>query len=123
MKKRSKNTRGVNPNYHYNYNREFVDYDYVDELTEEEAEWLSNFSDNYYGARFKADDSKNVDKNRAACYKAARQRRRCFMSARNKSRTLLATETGELMDIVMSKQVFSSPKLEKGKTKRETSDE
>lgn len=33
--------------------RSYVDYDYVEQLTDEEKKWLSKFSDEYYGSDFK----------------------------------------------------------------------
>jgi hypothetical protein len=112
---RSKKHRGLYANCHYDYNKEFVDIDYINKLTDEEAEWYSNFLDNYYGGRFKKDDSKNPIKDRNASYNAAHERRRDFMSARFKSRIkyyenmhegLEATERG----IYKTTQLSTPPK-------------
>jgi hypothetical protein len=85
-KKDIKKVRGMYRQFHYSYNREYVDYDYINDLTDEEAEWLANFSDNYYSGRFKKDDDKNPIKDRTRCYAEAGQRRRDIMAARSKSR-------------------------------------
>jgi hypothetical protein len=91
LKNKIKNTskskkRGLYANSHYKYNQEYVDYDYVKKLSDDEAEWLSNFSDNYYGARFKSDDDLNPIKNRTLSYAQSRHRRRDIMSIRYLSR-------------------------------------
>jgi hypothetical protein len=102
MAKKSDKNKGMHPQYHYGYNREFVDYDYIEKLSEEEAEWLANFSDNYYGGRFKSDDSKNPIKTveeRRKQYNAASRRRFDFTSGRPKSRVMLRNADIEGMEI------------------------
>jgi hypothetical protein len=85
----NKKIKGCFKKYHYCHAKEYVDYDYIEKLTDEEAEWLAKFSDNYYGARFKADESQNIDKNRSDAYRRSKERRRDFCSGQYKSRTEL----------------------------------
>lgn len=101
MAKSSKKTRGLYRQNHYKYNSEYVDFDYIKDLTDEEAEWLSNFADNYYSGRFKKDDSKNPipRKERKRAYKEAGARRRDTMSARYLSRVTLSDEEREGMEV------------------------
>lgn len=87
MTKKNNKTRGLNKQCHYSYNYDYVDYDYAAKLTPEEAEWLANFSDNYYSGRFKVDDEKNPIKDRTNAYKGARERRRDIMNAKRLSRS------------------------------------
>lgn len=95
---KKKAVRGLNANCHYSYNKEFVDIDYADKLTIEEAEWLGNFMDNYYGARFKKDDTKNPIKDRNERERQSHARRRDFMSARHKSRVVISQEVHESLE-------------------------
>lgn len=98
MAKKSSKNRGLYKQNHYKYNQEYVDYDYIDKLTDEEAEWLANFSDNYYSGRFKKDDALNPIKDRTQAYAEARHRRRDIMSARYKSRINITDEKREFME-------------------------
>jgi hypothetical protein len=115
---KKKSVRGLNPNCHYSYNKEFVDIDYADKLSGAEAEWLGNFMDNYYGARFKKDPEKNPIKDRNECERQAHARRRDYMSARFKSRTVYSVfmqENLEATDIGVYKS--------RNSTERDDSDE
>lgn len=71
--------KGLYRRFHYLYNQEFIDQDYHKKLSDEDAEWLANFNDNYYGGRFRTDESKNPIKDpeeRRQIWKDARARRR-----------------------------------------------
>jgi hypothetical protein len=89
-KKRRKKAAGCYPQCHYAYSKEFVDYDYVDALSDEEAEWLATFSDNYYSGRFRKDKSKDILQERKEGYNRARRQRYDLMSGRSKSRLQLS---------------------------------
>lgn len=97
-KKRRKKAAGCYPQCHYQYSREFVDFDYVDDLTDEEAEWLANFADNYYSGRFKKDDEKNPIKNKKEGYNRASKQRFDIMSGRSRSRILLSKEEHQFLE-------------------------
>ena len=101
MKKKAKRKDyGCYPQCHYATSREFVDYDYVKELSDKDAEWLGNFSDNYYSGRFKKDDDANPIKDRRDCYRRAHKQRRDFMSAKTKQRVNLTAEQAEYIEAV-----------------------
>lgn len=99
-KKRRKKAAGCFPQCHYQYSREFVDYDYVDKLSDEEAEFLANFSDNYYSGRFRKDDDVNPIKNRKEGYNRARKQRFDIMSGRSKSRIVLNEDGSKYINSV-----------------------
>ena len=110
-KKNKRKDHGCHPQCHYMSSREHVDYDYVDKLTDEEAEWLGNFSDNYYSGRFKSDDSKNPIKDRKECYRRAHAQRRDFISGRTKSRLDLSADQAvfiEVVDVEVAKAYLES---------------
>jgi len=100
MSKKKRKDYGCHPQCHYSSSREFVDYDYVSKLSDEDAEWLGNFSDNYYSGRFKHDDGNNPEKDRKSCYKRAHAQRRDFLSGRPRSRVLLTAEQAEFIEVV-----------------------
>lgn len=87
-----KRFKGLSPNAHYRHARDFVDIDYDDQLSDEDAEWMANFLDSYYCGRFKVDDDKNPVKDRKDCYRRAHRQRRDFMSGRSASRVVLDGE-------------------------------
>lgn len=50
---------GIKPQYQSRLNREYVDYDYLDKLTEEEKTYLSKFSQEYYSGTHEKDENGN----------------------------------------------------------------
>lgn len=74
-KKNTRRTRasqpaGANPRAHPKYRRWAVDFDYTQKLSREELEWLSKFSDSYYGGDFSDDEDGEWDlKSRREAYK------------------------------------------------------
>jgi hypothetical protein len=89
MKKKRKGAAGCYPECHYQYSREYVDFDYMDKLSDKDVEWLANFADNYYSGRFKKQNKKNPIKDRKEGYNRASKQRFDVMSGRFKSRVLL----------------------------------
>ena len=60
--------------------REYVDFDYIDQLSEEEKEWLNRFSREFYHNNLRADDATalhNTPELRRSCYSAENARNRC----------------------------------------------
>jgi hypothetical protein len=47
-----KKRQGYLPQKHTKARRDFIDYDYIDKLSEDEKDWLSRFTDGEYGATF-----------------------------------------------------------------------
>lgn len=92
VKKRRKKAAGCFPQCHYQHAREYVDFDYVEKLSDADAEWLANFADNYYSGRFKKDENKNPMKDRKDGYNRGRRQRDDLMSGRSRSRVLLDEE-------------------------------
>lgn len=52
---RAKNP-ALNPQYNPRKNREYVDYDYTEQLSDEEKAWLNDFTEEYYNAAVKGKD-------------------------------------------------------------------
>lgn len=42
------------------YSRPYVDYDYVDSLSDKDKEWLNEFTEEYYGNTFRKDKKKKL---------------------------------------------------------------
>ena len=99
-KKRRKKAAGCFPQCHYQYSREYVDFDYVDKLSDEEAEWLANFADNYYSGRFRKDVEKNPIKEKKEGYKRAYDQRYDIMSGRSRSRVLLDKDEAKFIEVL-----------------------
>ncbi len=77
--------RGLKQRSHRKPARGFVDFDYLDKLTEEEMRWLEKFSQEYYRAYFKNDGTdfhppKTAE--RTECYGANNARNRDMWSKR-----------------------------------------
>jgi len=98
MKKKPTKFKGLSPNCHYSHAKEYVDIDYKHKLSDEEAQWLSNFMDNYYGGRFAKDDEQNPIKDRKETWRRGHARRRDFMSSKFKSRVDLSSESDSFVD-------------------------
>lgn len=65
----------------------YVDMDYIDELSEEEKDWLNIFSEEYYGNTFR-EKKKSLNKNKKArqdCYNRYNARQRDISNQRIKS--------------------------------------
>jgi hypothetical protein len=59
------------------YVRDFVDFDYLDQLNEEELEWLHKFAREFYDDRFLPDGENLHDKEmRQSCHRISHARRR-----------------------------------------------
>lgn len=57
--------------------REMTDFDYVHKLSEEEADWLEKFANEYYSANFSKISNFHVtDEQRRKCYNANNARQR-----------------------------------------------
>lgn len=91
-KKRRKKAAGCFPQCHYQHAREYVDFDYIDKLSDGEAAWLAAFADNYYSGRFRKDDDENPLKDRKDGYNRGRRQRDDLMSGRSRSRVMLNEE-------------------------------
>ena len=59
------------------YVKDFVDFDYLDQLSPEELEWLNKFSSEYYDDRFGKDGNNLHNREqRQACHRTSHARRR-----------------------------------------------
>lgn len=47
----------LNPAHTTKSRRDYLDYDYIDQLDDEQVEWLAKFTDEFYGADFKINDT------------------------------------------------------------------
>jgi hypothetical protein len=81
--------------------REFIDYDYVNQLSKEERDFLAKFTDEYYGGAVKkgdaealhySDDKKEYDKLRKDCYNRNNEIGRCQYN--------LSKTTGKMKEII-----------------------
>lgn len=63
------------------YNRkEYLDYDYIDTLSDEEKDILNKFTSEYYMASFKKDPEDRLNKSTKKAYDANNARNRCMLS-------------------------------------------
>ena len=63
------------------YNRkEYLDYDYLNALTDEQKDLLNKFSSEYYMASFKKDPEQRLNKDTKKSYDANNARNRCMLS-------------------------------------------
>lgn len=66
MSKKRKNKRSkvkhpsLNPGYNLLTRKEYLDYDYLNELSEEELEFLAKFTSEWLNANFSKDDDENI---------------------------------------------------------------
>lgn len=82
-RKKSKRSRVKNPGLKKQYNskvkQEYIDYDYVDKLSPEEAEWLNKFSEEYIGAKLNHHDAlHDTPELRKDCFDRNNARQRCI---------------------------------------------
>jgi hypothetical protein len=91
-KRRGDKYPGLNPEMHPKNRAEYIDFEYVKKLSDEEKAWLSKFSDEYYGATFakvgdwngRRKDFHRLKKDRKACEHRNNSRNRDTLSL-NKS--------------------------------------
>lgn len=84
MKKRNP----LNPNHQVRTRREFIDYDYVNQLSKEEIEFLKKFTDEYYGGgNFKRNEDRTFNYSKNA-HKTDIERRECYKRNARQSRDL-----------------------------------
>jgi len=83
-KKRPKRSQvkypALKPKYNPKVRQAEIDYDYLDQLNDEELQWLNKFSEEFINARFQGDDS-DIDKTaegRKAAYDRNNARNRCL---------------------------------------------
>ncbi len=100
MKKQKKITRRSQEKYpalipHLNLKTRFelIDYDYVDELSEEEKEWLNKFTEEYVNANL---DSKNLKKN---LHKSKKLKKDCYDRNNSRNRDILTRAKAQGKDI------------------------
>ena len=79
------NLKGIHAKYHNAKVKEYVDYDYLHQLDIETLEWLSKFSDEYYGARFTGTEHIHPAEYRKDIYNANNARGRDILSVRKQS--------------------------------------
>lgn len=89
MRKKKKNPKrykakypGLTKRFNSRTKHEYIDFDYVDKLTEDEKEWLNNFNEEYLGGNFQH-SGKQLHKTKAAkrdCYNRNNARNRCAYS-------------------------------------------
>lgn len=90
MKRRKKDKlAGLKPGSHRRGSRDFVDFDYVEELTDDEKVWLEKFAQEYYRAYFENDGGDlhpEKSPERKICYDANNARNRDLWNQRNRNR-------------------------------------
>lgn len=90
-----KNTKypGLTPSVHPRNRQEYIDYDYVHQLSAKEKEWLSNFTEEYLGGNFQHAGTK--------MHKSKKERKTCYdrTNARNRDMYSKAVATKRLMSI------------------------
>lgn len=96
--------------------QEYHDIDYVDQLTEEEAQWLNNFMEEDLGARLNHPGKKvyRKKKDKRACYQRNNERNRDLYSANKVVGTLLSAsdQTIEAYLDSMMEQTYVNPEDE-----------
>lgn len=87
---------GLKKGYNSKIKQEYLDFDYVRELSEEEKAWLSAFSEEYYGANL---DFKNLENNRF--HKTQAEKKACTdrNNARNRCVYGIAKATNRVLDV------------------------
>lgn len=86
QKKKAKRNRdplaSLKKKYHNLNVHEYVDYDYIQNLSEKEKLWLNKFTEEEYRAYFNKDKKRHINKkaNRKAIYNANNARNRCVYS-------------------------------------------
>ena len=84
---------GLKKQYNSKVKQEYLDFDYINSLTEDEKQWLSDFSDEYYGAKL---DYENLENNRF--HKTPEDKKACTdrNNARNRCQYGLARAGGKI---------------------------
>jgi hypothetical protein len=91
---RLKNKYSLNPNAVRAYVKDFVDFDYIGELSDVELEWLHKFSREYYDDRFYPDGQNLHNREqRQACHRTSHARRRDVFNGRT---MFESTDTDEI---------------------------
>lgn len=72
---------GLDTNYALKIRRDAIDYDYVDKLSEEEKQWLNNFTEEFIGGSFNKNKKQiHPDELKKDCYGRNNSRNRCVYS-------------------------------------------
>lgn len=101
-KKRKNPLYGLHPKHARKANRDFIDFDYVSRLSEDEKLWLNQFSHEFYQARF-LNDTKNLhddQESQRACYGANNARNRDIWNKQTKSRVPPPSHFGSRLDLI-----------------------
>ena len=78
-KKKKKKLWGLEVNTFPRYSKGYMDYDYVEQLSDEEKEWLATFNDEYYGNTFRKSGKKLHEEDqdtKRAIYRQTNERNR-----------------------------------------------
>lgn len=87
---------GLKKQYNSKLKQEYLDQDYISQLSEEEKQFLSDFNEEYYGANL---DFKNLENNRF--HKTKEEKKACTdrNNARNRCIYGIAKATNRVLDV------------------------
>lgn len=99
--------------------REYIDYDYLTALSEDELKWLNKFSDEYYGGSFTKNKETGRYKgnihtkteDRRDCYRRNNRRMNCTYGDRKAKNTLMYSDVPEFYE-THSKQCVNNEDIE-----------
>jgi hypothetical protein len=99
-RKRSKYP-GLDKSVNSKLRHEIIDHDYIEQLSDEEKEWLSNFNEEYISGNFsKGDKFHPTKEEKRECYTRNNARNRCIFSISNATKTLIYLDENDLGRIV-----------------------
>lgn len=95
---------GLNPNYNSKIKQEYLDYDYVNKLSESDKAFLNKFTEEFYGAAL---DVHNLENNlhntqqlKKDCQDRNNSRNRCIYSIQRAQGRLIAATYSEIIRAV-----------------------
>lgn len=97
---------GLNPRYNSKIRQEYIDYDYIDKLSDKEKDLLNRFTEEHYGANFKHEGKKlfTSKKQRKICTDGNNARNRCSFGNTRAKTGLLYYDSENMSDLIESQQ-------------------
>ena len=104
---------GLNKQYNSKIRQEYLDYDYIDQLSEKEKEWLNSFTEEYIAANFNHPGKTfhKTKKSKREIYNQNNARNRCLMS-QSRAQNKLDNYTQSVEESIEEKNLSNTRDIE-----------